>query len=228
MFMPTWFIIARSNAPSSYGSTVAEPTSNVAWSVSPTRAVMDRATFTKSGLRSMPVTRQPRRGSGDACRAADAGTDVEQSSVGPHAEDVEQVLGGRDAAGVQLVQTGEVLDLQVVDVDARVAQRVEDACLQVVAAVVLTNGSFRIHEVSVASTRQPRQVARRSVELGEHLTDDLRRLVRLERIATLGVGGLLGEVLDRVDTSDEHVAQRFTRGLGIVERVDCGCHLVLR
>ena len=53
-------------------------------------------------------------------------------------------------AGVQLVETGEVLDLQVVDVDARAAQRVEDACLQVVAAVVLTNRLFRVHGARVA------------------------------------------------------------------------------
>ena len=46
----------------------------------------------------------------DACWSADAGTHVEQSVVGGDTEDLDQVLGGRDAAGVQLVDATEVLD----------------------------------------------------------------------------------------------------------------------
>ena len=153
----------------------------------------------------MPVTRQPLRASGDASRAADAGTDVEQPSVGPHVEDVEQVLGGRDAAGVQLVQTGEVLDLQVVDVDARVAERVEDACLQVVAAVVLTNGSFRIHEVSVASTCQPRKW--RGGQSSSASTSPMILVAWCGGgVAAFGFGHLAGEPLDGAAPADEHVA----------------------
>ena len=57
------------------------------------------------------------------------------------------------------------------------------------------------------------------VELGQHLADDLGRLVGGERLAAFGLGHLGGEVLDRVNAADENVAQRFAAGVGILERL---------
>jgi hypothetical protein len=69
--------------------------------------------------------------------------------------------------------------------------------------------------------------ARRSIELGEHLTDDLRRLVRRQRLAALGFRDLCGKVFDRVHTTDENVAQRLATRVGILERLDGRCHRMI-
>ena len=57
-----------------------------------------------------------------------------------------------------------------------------------------------------------------SVELGQHLTDDLRGLVRGERIAAFRLGDLSGKGFDCMNTADENMAQRFAAGFGVVER----------
>ena len=76
----------------------------------------------------------------------------------------------------------------------------------------------------VARSRSRRRAASRradaQVELGEHLTDDLRRLVRGERVAALGLGNFVGEGLHRVHAAHEHVTQRLTARLRIVEPLD--------
>src|SRR5580704_12366040 len=51
--------------------------------------------------------------------------------------------------------------------------------------------------------RSPR--GRGSVEFGEDLTDDLRRLMSGEEFAALGLFDLGGEVLHRVDATDQNM-----------------------
>ena len=59
-----------------------------------------------------------------------------------------------------------------------------------------------------------------SVELGEDLTDDLGCLVGGQNVAALGLGHLGREVFDGVHSADEHVPQRLSTRLRIVERFD--------
>ena len=65
------------------------------------------------------------------------------------------------------------------------------------------------------------------VEFGEDLADDLGRLMSGEWVAAFRLGHLGGEVLHRVDSADQDVAQRFAAGLGIVERFERGLDLML-
>lgn len=46
----------------------------------------------------------------------------------------------------------------------------------------------------------------RGIELGQHLTDDPRRLVRGKRISAMCLCDLGGEVLDCMDAADQNVA----------------------
>ena len=55
----------------------------------------------------------------------------------------------------------------------------------------------------------------------------VHRVLRLERLAAFVLGGLLGEVLDRVHAADQHVAQRLAGGFGVVELVDRRLHRML-
>jgi hypothetical protein len=61
------------------------------------------------------------------------------------------------------------------------------------------------------------------IELGENLTDDLRRLVRRERLTAFGLGYFGGKVLDRVHAAHEHVAQCFTARFWIADLLDRRC-----
>lgn len=65
------------------------------------------------------------------------------------------------------------------------------------------------------------------VELGQHLADDLRRLMGRQRVPAFGLGDFGGKVLDGVDTADENVTQRLAAGLGIVNRSDGLGHVVV-
>ena len=62
----------------------------------------------------------------------------------------------------------------------------------------------------------------RLLQLGQDLTDDLRRLVGRKGIAAFRLCDLSGKVLDGMNTADEHVAQRFPARFRIVERLERG------
>ena len=83
-----------------------------------------------------------------ARRPADATANVEQGHTGAEGERLEQVLGGGAEARVELVQTGQILDPQGVDVDSRGAKGTRHPFLEVVAAVVTAHEVFRIHVAS--------------------------------------------------------------------------------
>ena len=83
-----------------------------------------------------------------ARRPADATANVEQGDTGAEGERLEQVLGSGTEAGVELVQTGQILDPQGVDVDPRGAKGTRHHFLEVVAAVVAAHEVFRIHVTS--------------------------------------------------------------------------------
>src|ERR1039458_5928979 len=58
-------------------------------------------------------------------------------------------------------------------------------------------------------------VRRLGIELGKHLSDYLRGLMRRQRRATFDLGDLDGEILDRMDAADEDVAQGLATPLRI-------------
>ena len=83
------------------------------------------------------------------------------------------------------------------------------------------------HATSAVHDQRLARRNRRSVELCEHLADDLRRLVRREYVAAFGVGYLRCEVCDGVDAANEYVAQRFGASFGIVQLFDGAGDVVL-
>src|ERR1700722_2214207 len=52
--------------------------------------------------------------------------------------------------------------------------------------------------------------------------------MRRQWLAAFGLGDLVGEILDRMDAADEDVAQGLATRLGIVDRLNCSAHIVLR
>ena len=63
----------------------------------------------------------------------------------------------------------------------------------------------------------PRDADALGVQLGQHLADDLRGLVRRQWLAAFDLGDVGGEVLDRMDATDQDVTQGLATGFGIAD-----------